>query len=317
MDATIKALKSANHILIFCHVSPDGDTLGSASALFCTLKSMNKKACIALDGGLPKKYSFLGRYASFCSSDDIAPGKYDLFVAVDVADLRRIGALSDVFKAHANTINIDHHKTNTRFAAINYVKDRPATAEIMYEILIKLGAKLNKEIGECLYTALCTDTGRFSYLGTDEKSFLLAAEIAKAGADIPTICTLIYASRSFESTKLLERALDSIRLYSKERIAVMTVTQDDLKLTGALPEDCEELIDYARQIMGVEIAVMIRETDDHKYKVSMRSKYYADVSAIASKYGGGGHIRAAGYMSEGELNAITQEIVSVSESSLK
>lgn len=311
MNDVAKKLKDNDSFLIFTHLNPDGDALGSASALALMLRKAGKTADVVLEKEISGKYSFMQEYLAF-KTPEIC-GKYDCAVAVDVADEARLGVCRELFFSFDNKINIDHHMTNTCFADVNLIEQRPATGEIVFDIIQALGTELTKAAAECLYIAICTDTGRFSYSGTDAHTFNAAAKIADAGADISTICAKVYASKSQASVRLLTKALGTLKLYSEGRIAALYTKFEDIFAERADESDCEDFINYARDINGVEIAVFVRENANGNCKVSMRSKYYADVAAMAKSYGGGGHMRAAGFTVEGEPHVIAADIAKKAE----
>ena len=318
MKKIVEALSGADKVLFLCHVSPDGDTLGSAAALALALQARGKQTAVYTDKPLPHKYSFLKEYTRFVCGSEVSAEDFDCLAAVDTAGANRLGSMQEPFlNSESVTLNIDHHVTNPLYADYNLVEQRPACAEVAAKVIKQLGVSLTKEIAECLYIALCTDTGRFSYLGTDEDSFKLAAHLVEAGADIPRLCNLIYATRSYAATKLLAFMLDGISLEADGKIALLSIDLKDLSALGALPEDCEELIDYGREIEGVEIAIFLRQMEEGKYKASLRSKYYADVAKIAVFFGGGGHTRAAGCMFTGSLEEIKKTIVAAAERELE
>ncbi|MBR4078860.1 MAG: bifunctional oligoribonuclease/PAP phosphatase NrnA [Christensenellaceae bacterium] len=317
MKKILQELKKNNHFLIISHLSPDGDTLGSAAALCLALRSMGKKADCVVEGLIPKKLGFLLVHTAFITDKNMIGDDYDCAVAVDTATYARLGHFGEVFSAIPMRINIDHHVTNERYGMLNYVEDRAAVGEIMLDFIKQLGCKIDVPIANALYAAISTDTGNFQYSNTSEQTLLAAAELRKCGAEIPKLCDEIYNRRSFAATKLIGKALGHLNLYHEGKMAVLHMTLAEIAECGASRTDCDILVNYAREIETVEIAGFINEMPDGKFKVSFRSKNYADVAAFAGEYGGGGHVRAAGCVFEGPIDRIERIIVEKAKEYLK
>ncbi len=302
-------IRREQDFVIIGHVSPDGDTIGSGLALLLALQKMGKSAVFFVDGVLPDKLQFLEKYAPISTFEAFSGQTYGCMIAVDVSSPSRLGRFQDFFEGHPNTIVIDHHMTNTGFGKENLILGYGATGQIVLALLEALGVGVDPPIANLLYTAICTDTGNFTYSNTDESILLAAAHLRKAGADIPMLIEKVYKERSIGSTRLIGRAIDRMTLYKQGRISLTYILMADYDELGAKPEDTDELVNYAREISGVEIAVFLREVSPIKYKVSLRSKKYADVSAAAAEFGGGGHTFAAGCTVEGDLASATREIL--------
>lgn len=302
-------IKQNNSFLVMGHVSPDGDTLGSGMALVLALKSVGKSAIFVVDGVVPDKLKFVEAGDTVYAPDTYPKAAYDMAVAVDVSDATRLGDLKEVFVSHPNTMVIDHHITNKGFGNANMVLPYGATGQIILEILELLQIPLSKEIANMLYAALSTDTGNFSYENTDASLLHAAARLRAAGADIPMLTETIYKQRTFAATQLIGEAASRIELSADGKIAFTYVLQADFDALQALPEDTDELINYAREIIGVEVAIFAKEQNQNVYKVSLRSKQYVDVSALAAEFDGGGHKRAAGCTIEGSLAQVKQKLI--------
>ncbi len=308
MKKILQELKKNNHFLIISHLSPDGDTLGSAAALSLALRQMGKKADCAVDGLIPKKLGFLLEDTKFITDKNELAEGYDCVIAVDTATFARLGFFGEVFNAAPMRINIDHHMTNEEYGMLNYVDDRAAVGEIILEMIKELGCEITVPIANALYAAISTDTGNYQYSNTSEQTLMAAAELRRCGAEIAKLCDEIYNRRSFAATKLIGKALGHLNLYHDGKMAVLHMTLAEIAECGASRTDCDVLVNYAREIETVEIAGFINEMPDGKYKVSFRSKNYADVAALAGEYGGGGHVRAAGCVFEGPIDRIEKII---------
>ena len=317
MKKIIQELKKNNSFLILSHMSPDGDTLGSAYALCLALRSLGKNAVCAVDGLIPKKLGRALKGAEFIRAREDLSASFDCAVAVDTATFARLGVFGEVFSSAPVQLNIDHHITNERYGMVNLVEDRAASGEILLDIIKELGCEITVPIANALYAAISTDTGNYIYSNTTEETLLAAAELRRYGAEIAELCDEIYNRRSFAATKLIGRALGYLNLYHEGKMAVLHMMLAEIAECGASRTDCDVLVNYAREIEGVEIAAFINEMPDGKYKVSLRSNQYADVSAFAGEYGGGGHIRAAGCVFEGPIERIEEIIVEKAKEYLK
>ena len=308
MNDIINVIKENNVFNIYMHVSPDGDTLGSALALHAALLLLGKKAYLICDDVPAKHYEFLFQNLSILNAEKAKPAPVS--IAIDCADLRRIGRAKALFEKSNVTVNIDHHLTNPSFAQYNFVNGHSSsTGEIIAQLLEKLGITINKEIATYLYTAISTDTGSFSYSNTTPACHILASKYVELGIDVAKLSSQLMNSRSLGKTRLLGLAISKLELFFEDRIGLIYIEQKDLASIGVSPEDCESIVDYIRDIDTVEIAIFIREMNNNKFKVSLRSKLYADVGSIAQGKGGGGHVRAAGFPITGDYDEIKAELI--------
>ncbi len=306
MQKIEKIIKNEKDFLIIGHISPDGDTIGSGMALLLALQKLGKSAVFVIDGKIPEKMSFLMGYAKVYTFTECPKRNYDCVIAVDVSDPERMGKCKAIFDVHQNTIVIDHHGTNPAFGSYNYIRTVGATGLLIYRLFKQMHIELTKEIANLLYLAICTDTGNFSYSNTDAEILYAAAELRNAGADIPLIIENVYQIRSLGATRLIGRSLEHLILAEEGKIALTYILQEDFRELFALTEDTEELINYARAIKGVEIAIFLRQSEEEEFKISFRSKNYADVAELASEFNGGGHKHASG----GKIHAPLKEAIS-------
>ena len=279
---------NAENILLVAHINPDGDALGSELSLYPILKKLNKKVTVFnATKPLPQYLDFL---PNFNKITDKLPKNIDLTIAFDCGSFDRLG----IEEKGEFLINIDHHISNTNYGDINIVKpDYASTSQVVYEMLKTNNVEILKDTAICLYSALVTDTGSFQYESVNEKVFLTAAELVKAGAEPANVAKMLFQRDKLSRLRLLAKAYDTIELCCDGKVAFVEVTKEMLEMSGAVKEDSDSIVNSIRAIVTVEVACMLREEDDG-IKISLRSKNYADVSKIAIKYGGGGHIRAAG-----------------------
>lgn len=278
-------LKEKDNILILTHANPDGDTLGSGFALCRALMKIGKICAVINADDIPKKYNYL--------FDDIVEIKFkpDYVVAVDVATVNLLGGLEEQYKID---MCIDHHSTNTEYANLLLLEDAPAACQIMYEVVLDLGVEVDKKIADCLYTGLTTDTGCFRYDSTTAQTYRVAADLIDAGADNGRINRIMFETKSKTYARLERLAIESMRFYEHERVAVITVTQEMFQLTGSNAQETEGLAPLTRQIEGVEIGITIQERPDGTCKASIRTFESVNAAKLAACFGGGGHAQAAG-----------------------
>jgi phosphoesterase RecJ-like protein len=310
LDRIAEAVKTSENIAILPHVTADGDALGSSFALALVLAGMGKKADVFLEENVPLIYSFLpGK--EFSSVYAAEPAHYELVIALDCGDLERLGTRRKVFDAAEKTVNIDHHQTNTSFAALNHTDTgASATGEIIFELTGYLGQKIGKDAATSLYAAIATDTGGFRYSNTTPRTHEIAAELIKLGVDVADVSQRVFDITSYGKVKLMGAAIRNLELFEDGKLAIMAVTNEMIRNSEAREEDSDGIINVARNIRGVEAAAMLRQLDSGEIKVNLRSNNYIDVAVIAARHNGGGHKRAAGFTAAGELELIKETVIS-------
>ncbi|HOQ36444.1 MAG TPA: bifunctional oligoribonuclease/PAP phosphatase NrnA [Acetivibrio sp.] len=305
----IKLINEAERIAILPHVSADGDALGSSLALAIALRTMDKVVTVYLEEEIPSIYSFLpGRESAQVYGEK--PDKYELVLALDTGDLERLGRRIAIFEEADKTVNIDHHTTNTEFARLNLVKvSSSAVGEIIYQLIKMMGIALDKDMATCLYVAIATDTGGFRYSNTTPITHQISADLINNGVDVANISQLVFETTSLPKVKLMGKAIDNMELLENGKLAFIYITDEMLKSIGAVEEDCDGLVNIGRNIEGVEVSILIRQRGDDEYKINFRSKSYVDVSSIANRHSGGGHVRAAGCTVKGDINEIKNALI--------
>ena len=295
-------LTSADNWLILTHQYPDGDTLGSAYALGKALQLLGKKVRVVCSDVIPGKYAYITEAAKW---DDFTPSHY---CAVDVADPRLLG---EELEAYAMLVElcIDHHASNTYYAENLLYKDYAATAMLVYEIIKELGIELTPAIAEALYTGMATDTGCFRYSNTDALCHRMAADMLDVGIRSDYINRVMFDIKSRRRLELERMALAAIHFEWDGRCAVMPLTVDMIKNSGALENDMEGLASIPREIEGVWVGATLREIDDNRFKISMRTGSKANACDICTLLGGGGHAAAAGCTLTGELPDVLARVL--------
>lgn len=305
----VKLIEEAGGVAIFPHVSADGDAIGSSLALGLALKNAGKKVAIYIEENIPNVYKFLPGLdlADFYSDSNEV---MDLNIALDTGDVGRLASRAEAFFKAPCTINIDHHVTNTKFAHFNYVDALSAsTGEIIYTLITEMNLTIDSEIAMCLYTAIATDTGGFQYENTSAGTHRIAAALLEAGINVGELSQRIFDNTTYEKLKLKQKSIELLELYEKSKIAVIALSQEDIRSTGAKDEDCDGIVNIGRSIEGVEVSVLIKEKDENVIRVNLRSKTFVDVSEVASTFDGGGHKRAAGCTIKGSLEDVKVKII--------
>lgn len=287
------ALQKAGTIWIIPHELMDGDAFGSAIALCKSLRKENKKAWILLEDKIPDYLEFMNK--GYCTYDqDLLPDP-DVSLCIDCGDRSRFKKRVNAFDKGKTTICLDHHTTSKRIYDLNYVDGKAAaTGEIVFDLLSEMNWPLDKEIAEAIFVAITTDTGNFQYSNASQRSHEIVIALYDKGMNFSKISAEIYQNESMNKFKMESKVIDSAELFADGLGVVATVTQKMLKECNSSMEEAEGIVSKLRSIRGVEISVLIKEYPDGCMKVGLRAKHKGDVAVIASKFGGGGHVKAAG-----------------------
>ena len=309
MQQIAERIKRAKSVLIMTHMRPDGDALGSALALFSALKKLNIRGQVCVESDIPSNLRFIQGVETVAKKPT---GSYDLLVTVDCSDEQRLGDLLSEFgkakRERIDTVNIDHHISNTRFAQYNFVQECAANCMHIATLIEYLGVSFDKTIAEYLLIGLLTDSGNFSHDDVTEECMLLAAKLIKAGADMRYYHYELFKKQPKARAKLYAKTMSGIRYYHEDRFAVITITQKSMEECGADQGMTEGFVDFPLNVETVEIAASLLEIRKGQYKISLRSKEYADVNKLAATFGGGGHIRAAGCMLFGDIEEVLDKL---------
>lgn len=288
-----RELKEAVSIGVAGHIRPDGDCVGSATAVYGYLKKMFPKKTIDLYlESFNPSFSFLDGAKE--ARQNIEPeAAYDAFVVVDCADEARIGVARDAFWKAEKKIVIDHHVSNNGYGDISFVDSNASSAcEMVFRLIGPEG--IDKQIAESLYLGMIHDTGIFQYSNTSKATLKAAAVLVSMGIDTARIIDETFYQKTYEQNMLLGRVLLASQLFLDGRCILSAVSHEEMETYDVLPKDFEGVVSQLRITKGVEIAVLMYEIEPGNYKVSFRSNKGADVNKIASVFGGGGHVKAAG-----------------------
>ncbi len=309
---------SVENVLILPHNMPDGDTLGSCIGMYHLIKSFNKKGYIVLNDGIPSNLSFLFDGDVKClTTKEIEGIDYNVCIAMDSGETKLFEDRVDLFKNARYRINIDHHKTNSYFGSINIIDQlASSTGEIVYLIFETLGIPVNASCAEALYAAIVTDTGSFRYSNTRPLTFSICKVLQETGFDFNRLNVEIFQNKSYEKLVLLNKVFDTLKLYANGKCGVIKLSKELIESLNLSEYDTDGIVEFVRDIKGVEVVVFIRHLGGVAHKVSMRSKYNFDVSAIAVQFKGGGHTKAAGFKMDQPLDVIESQLVEAIEKAL-
>jgi bifunctional oligoribonuclease and PAP phosphatase NrnA len=301
LEKVASCLRGAAEVFLFTHEFADGDALGSMVALVLYLRSMGKTVHAFVPGKVQSVYRFLGtdELLDTLDGDDAAArvGKSRITcLSADAADIDRLGEWKDLFLAGAERVVVDHHDTNTGFGDVFVVDENASSCcEVLFELFGVIDANLvDARIASALYTGLVSDTGSFQYANTTTRSLIHGAQLVDLGASPDGISRSIYESKPFGALKLMGSCVASSRLLYGGQAVVAQVTRDMLEDSGSLDEDTEGITDELRRINGTKAVILLKEAADGSIKVSFRGKYGFDVKRVATVFGGGGHLLAAG-----------------------
>ncbi len=298
--AELLAANDEFHILI--HAYPDGDTIGSGFALCSALRSLGKKANVVCKHEIPSSYSYITKH--------YIPQEFEpkTFVAVDVAALHLLGEGGEDYSGKI-LLCIDHHGSNQQYAEYSLVDpSAAANCEIILRVIKELGVEIDKYIAECIYTGISTDTGCFKYSNTTPETHRIAADMMEFGIDEAEINRVMFDTKSRNRFEIERLIIDTMEFCYDGRVAIIAITNDMKQKTGACDGDLEGITSLPRQVEGVIVGVTLREKSDNIYKISIRTHAPVDAAKLCEKFGGGGHMRAAGCAIVGTLDEVKSRI---------
>lgn len=312
MNTFINAIKNADTIAITGHIHPDGDCIGSCLGTFNYIYDNfpEKKVDVYLES-LPEEFHFLRGYDVVkCEIPEEKP-VYDLMIVLDCGDETRFEPFQSLFEHAKDTFCVDHHISNEGLGN-HYVIDAgaSATCEILYELMEY--EKISLACAECLYTGIVHDTGVFKHSNTTKKTMYIAGDLVDKGISTSHIIDDTFYRKTYLQNMVMGYALMESTLVMDDKVIYSILTKKWMDLYGVTKDDLNGIIDQLRVTEGVEVAIFIYEMESMKFKVSMRSNDIVDVSKIASYFGGGGHIRAAGCSMKGNqldvINNVLQQV---------
>ena len=309
LEQIANRIKSAKSVLIMTHMRPDGDAFGSALALSSALDGLGIANEVCVETDIPSNLAFIN---GIDRVKKVPTKPYDLLVTVDCSDEQRLGGLQDEFlsakRKKIDTVNIDHHISNNGFAKYDFVRECSANCMNVAALIADMGAPFDKKTAEYLLIGLLTDSGNFAHDDVTEETLTLAARLVAAGADIRYYHYMLFKKQSKARAALFAKTMSGMRYYHDDRFAVIVVSKENMDACGADNGMTEGFVDFPLNVETVEVAASIMEIKKGQYKISLRSKEYADVNKIAGVYGGGGHVRAAGCMLFGDVEEVIDKL---------
>lgn len=306
-------IRANDDFLVVSHIHPDGDAAGSTFAVGWMLTALGKRFTLMNEGHMPEKYKYMAAgqlpIIDYEASAGAIQETFTHVISVDCADFSRMGSVSKLFAEHVQLLNIDHHATNDRFGNCNLVVDHAAaTVEVLYDLCSVMQIPFTHELNVCIYSGLLTDTGGFRYSNASPKVMQIAADMLQRGVKGHELAEHLLEKLSYPQISLIKSSLSTLSFAHNNQVAWLSVTLSDLEQSGASNEDLDGLVNYPRNVEGVEVGLLFKEREDI-VKVSLRSNGKVDVAQVAKSFGGGGHMRAAGCAVKGTLSEAIERVV--------
>ncbi|GFZ84164.1 phosphoesterase RecJ-like protein [Paenibacillus marchantiophytorum] len=311
LAAAAAFIEQHDDFLVVSHIQPDGDAASSTYAMGWILTQRGKAFSMINEGAMPSKFSYLwGSDQVLDYSQAIPSRNFQTIISVDCADFSRMGRISTLFDDQVQLLNIDHHPTNDNFGSCHLIKhDAAATVQILYDLAMYMGLQPDLTFGDCIYTGLLTDTGGFRYSNTSPEVMQMGATLLALGVRGAEIAEQVLERVTYSQIVLLQKALSTLSFANDRKLSWLAVSLADLEQTGASSDDLDGLVNYPRNVEGVEVGMLLKEKSIGVIKVSLRSSGLVDVAAIAQSLGGGGHVRASGCTIHGTLDEAVAKMV--------
>ncbi|QQS47011.1 MAG: bifunctional oligoribonuclease/PAP phosphatase NrnA [Acidobacteriota bacterium] len=306
LGQVIELIEKHERFAITSHIRPDGDSLGSSLALCWILRGLKKDAEVIMCDQVPMAYSKLPGSDEVRVVPDI-DREYDAVFVIECSDVSRPGlpSLRDQF-----VVNIDHHSTTALFGDLNWIDSTAAAVgEMIYNLAKAIGSRITPEIASCVYAALLTDTGSFHFSNTTERTFKIASELVKHGAQPAKLSQAIFYNYPYAKILLVGSVLSTLQRDETGRIAWITMTKDAMAESGANEDDSDGIINYPLTVGDVEAVAFFREMPNSTFRISLRSKNRVNVARVAEQFGGGGHCNAAGFTVKADYEQLSKDVI--------
>lgn len=314
----LAAIRARRRFLVTTHARGDGDAVGSALATGLLLKALGKKSQIVHDGAITAEYRWFPGASSIGVGPRAIRAGFEALIVLDAANADRYEGLHPAIPKGVFTINIDHHRTNTRFGDINWVDaGAAATGELVWRLVRRAGVRVGRDLATSLYAALLTDTGRFSFSNTTPDTLRTAADLVARGARPAEVSKHIYRDRTPGDLHLLGACMERLRLSADGRVGWLWLTRAMACRCRARPRDSQEYVEIAKSVRGVEIAILFREIDEPgTIKISVRTEPGIDAAELCGVFGGGGHARAGGATIRGRARDAERRVLAAARAAL-
>ncbi|HUS89768.1 MAG TPA: bifunctional oligoribonuclease/PAP phosphatase NrnA [Desulfosporosinus sp.] len=315
-EEMIEVLRKSPKVALFSHVSPDGDCIGSMLAIGLALEKMGKEVSFYNPNPVPSYLSFLP--GSSRIRQELPSPQPKILMFVDCTDFQRVNLSRSEISGDSTVLNLDHHISNLFFGDFNWVDAQAsAVGEVALTLISQLGVEIDGDMATNLYTAIVTDSGCFEYSNTTAQTHRLTADLLDIGVDLSRIHHNIFDQKPLAQIKLLQCALNGLEIHADGQLAIMILSAEDFQKSGAEQELSEGLVNHARSIAGVEVAVLLKEVGPQEIKGGLRSNLWLNVNEIAALFGGGGHQRAAGCTLRIPMAEAKQSITTAIEEALR
>ena len=306
LSQVVELIENKHKFGITTHIKPDGDGVGSSLGLCWLLRSLGKSAEVVVRGEVPLAYRSLPGADEIRDIEKIDTD-YDAVFVIECSDVQRPGivGLDEQF-----TVNIDHHATSEHFGTVNWIDSTAsAVGEMIYNLVKAIGGRVTREIAECVYMALVTDTGSFHFSNTTDRTLKVASELIKAGAKPAAISEAVYNNYPWSRIELMRQVLGTVRRDESGKVASLRQTLKMREQAGAVDGDNNGFVNIPLAAREILACVYMREVGENVYRVSLRSKGDINVAKVAERWGGGGHRNAAGLRIEGDWDEKERELV--------
>ncbi|HWN09506.1 MAG TPA: bifunctional oligoribonuclease/PAP phosphatase NrnA [Pyrinomonadaceae bacterium] len=314
LSQVVELIEAKNKFAITAHLRPDGDSLGSSLGLYWLLRALDKDVEVIMRDPVPHTYRNLPG-ARDVRVTPTADDSYDGVFVIECSDVARPGLLN---LEKQFVVNIDHHATTAHFGKINWIDSTAAACgEMIYNLAKALGVRVTKEIAECCYTALITDTGSFHYSNTTERTFKVASELLRTGVKPAKTAEAVFASYPWSRIQLMGAVLSTARRDSTGHVALLRHSMEMQQSAAASDEDADGFVNYPLTVGEVEAVAMLKECEPGVYRTSLRSKGEVNVAKVAELFGGGGHRNAAGCTLRGTWEEVEEKITALLQSAVE
>ena len=316
INAADRLLNEASRILVVTHIAPDGDAIGSLTAVGVALRQMGKAFTLVCDDGLPKRFKYLPLAGGVRDIPE-RPAEYDLLFAVDCGDLERMGkAYSDLPEPLPPIINVDHHPTNTEFGEVNFVVPNANSAtEILFDLLPQFGAEITPDLATCLLTGLLTDTLGFRTSNVTSKTLRVASDLVDTGIDLFAIMTKAMDLKELSTLKVWQKGLANMKL--EDGVIWTSINNKERLETGHNGTSSFGLGNMMANVYQAKMSAVIMEMADGRVSVGFRCRPPYSVSELAADLGGGGHHQAAGCLLDGPFDEAVELVVAKSKAAMQ
>ena len=303
----IERVQAAKTVAILAHISEDADAAGSSFAMAEMLRNMGKTAVCYFSDTLEGRLQFMGTdYVVYAGGE---PPVYDLCISLDAGSIDRLGERADIFSRAGHTVAIDHHCTNTMFAEVNCVDgDISSTGELLYNLFQEMNVPLTQTAARHLYTAIASDTGCFKYSCTGPETMRAVAELMTFDISHADICRQLFDTNTLAVLRFKGWVMQNIQSFYQGRLRLINLGEADFRRFRVAEKDAGDIVNIPRCVDGTEIAVSIRRLQD-KTKISFRSNGRYNVNELALRFGGGGHMMAAGATVDAGIDNIAEQVI--------